>query len=163
RVLIRRSNDVIPEILGTVDSDQDTFEIEKPSHCPACASELVQNGVHIFCPNSLSCKPQLVSRIVHFASRDAMNIEGLSEKTAEKLLENLDIRDLPEIYEIKYEDLINLEGFKEKKSKNLLNAIEKSKEVSLASFIYALGINNVGIKTANDLANYFKSLDRIKS
>ncbi|WP_312667418.1 NAD-dependent DNA ligase LigA [Tissierella praeacuta] len=162
RVLIRRSNDVIPEILGTVETDDETFEIKKPIHCPACNSELVQNGVHIFCPNSLSCKPQLVSRLVHFASRDAMNIEGFSEKTAEKFLEELDIVDLPQIYEVKYEDLIKLEGFKDKKTNNLLKAIEKSKDISLGSFIYALGINNVGIKTANDLANHFKSLDRLK-
>lgn len=161
-VLIRRSNDVIPEILGALDEDEETFLIEKPTHCPACHSELYQDGVHIFCPNSLSCKPQLVARLVHFASRDAMNIEGFSEKTAEKLLEELDLKDLPEIYEIKYEDLIKLEGFKEKKSNNLIEAIERSKDVSLASFIYALGIRNVGIKTANDLANHYKSLDNLK-
>lgn len=161
-VILRRSNDVIPEILGTVETDDETFEIGKPTHCPACESELVQNGVHIFCPNSLSCKPQLVSRLVHFASRDAMNIEGFSEKTAEKLLEELNLRDLPELYEIKYEDLINIEGFKDKKTNNLLEAIEKSKNINLSSFIYALGISNVGIKTANDLANHFKSLDNLK-
>ncbi|MBU5427538.1 NAD-dependent DNA ligase LigA [Tissierella pigra] len=163
KVLIRRSNDVIPEILGTLETDEETFEIEKPTHCPACNSELIQNGVHIFCPNSLSCKPQLVSRLVHFASRDAMNIEGFSEKTAEKLLDELNIVDLPEIYEVKYEDLINLEGFKEKKTNNLLEAIERSKHIDLGSFIYALGINNVGIKTANDLANHFKSLNNLKN
>jgi len=163
RVLIRRSNDVIPEILGTVDTEEDTFEIEKPTNCPACGSELVQNGVHIFCPNSLSCKPQLVSRLVHFASRDAMNIEGFSEKTAERFVEDLNIVDLPEIYEIKFEDLMKLEGFKDKKTNNLLEAIEKSKNIPLASFIYALGISNVGIKTANDLANHFKSLDNLKN
>lgn len=162
RVLIRRSNDVIPEILGTVETEEETYEIEKPTHCPACGSELYQNGVHIFCPNSLSCKPQLVSRLVHFASRDAMNIEGFSEKTAEKLVEELNITDLPDIYEIKYEDLIKLEGFKEKKTNNLLEAIERSKNIPLNSFIYALGINNVGIKTATDLANHFKSLDRLR-
>lgn len=163
RVLIRRSNDVIPEILGTLEEDIETYEIEKPTHCPACHSELYQDGVHIFCPNSLSCKPQLVARLVHFASRDAMNIEGFSEKTAEKFLEELDIKDLPEIYEIQYEDLIRLEGFKDKKTRNLLNAIERSKKVSLASFIYALGIRNVGIKTATDLADHYKSLDFIKN
>ncbi len=162
RVLIRRSNDVIPEILGALDTEEETYLIEKPTHCPSCNSELIQNGVHIFCPNSISCKPQLVSRLVHFASRDAMNIEGLSEKTVEKLLEELNIRDLPEIYEIKYEDLVKLEGFKDKKSRNLIDAIEKSKNVSLASFIYALGISNVGIKTANDLADKFKGLENIK-
>lgn len=162
RVLIRRSNDVIPEILGTVETEEETFEIEKPSHCPACGSELYQNGVHIFCPNSLSCKPQLVSRLVHFASRDAMNIEGFSEKTAEKFVEELNITDLPEIYEVKYEDLIKLEGFKDKKTNNLLEAIERSKDIPLNSFIYALGINNVGIKTATDLANHYKSLDNLR-
>lgn len=162
RVLIRRSNDVIPEILGALDTDEETYLIEKPTHCPSCNSELIQNGVHIFCPNSISCKPQLVSRLVHFASRDAMNIEGLSEKTVEKLLDELNIRNLSEVYEIKYEDLVKLEGFKDKKSQNLIDAIEKSKNVSLASFIYALGISNVGIKTANDLADKFKTLDNIK-
>lgn len=162
RVLIRRSNDVIPEILGALETEEETHLIEKPTHCPSCGSELVQNGVHIFCPNSLSCKPQLVSRLVHFASRDAMNIEGFSEKTAEKLLDELNIRNLSEIYEIKYEDLRQLEGYKDKKSKNLIDAIERSKRVSLASFLYALGISNVGIKTANDLANHFKSLDNVK-
>ena len=80
KILIRRSNDVIPEILGTLETDEETYPIEKPTHCPACHSELYQDGVHIFCPNSLSCKPQLVARLVHFASRDAMNIEGFSEK-----------------------------------------------------------------------------------
>lgn len=163
RVLIRRSNDVIPEILGTLESEEETYLIERPTHCPACNSELVQNGVHIFCPNSLSCKPQLVSRLVHFASRDAMNIEGFSEKTAEQLLEKLHLTDLPELYEIKYEDLINLEGFKEKKTNNLLEAIERSKDVRLGSFIYSLGINNVGIKTATDLANHYKNLENLRN
>lgn len=160
-VLIRRSNDVIPEILGSVSHNEDSIDIEMPTHCPACDSELFQDGVHIFCPNSLSCRPQLVARIVHFASRDAMNIEGLSEKTAEKLIEELDIKDLPDIYEMKFEDLIVLEGFKDKKTNNLLKAIETSKNIPLASFVYALGIRNVGIKTANDLANHYKSLENI--
>jgi DNA ligase (NAD+) len=163
RVLIRRSNEVIPEIMGVVDAEDKTYTIKKPTYCPACNSELVQDGVHIFCPNSLTCKPQLVSRMVHFASRDAMNIEGFNEKTAEKLLDELDLRDIPEIYEIKYEDLIKLEGFKEKKSNNLLLAIEKSKDTTLDAFIYALGISNVGIKTAQDLAEHFKSLEGIKN
>lgn len=162
KVILRRSNDVIPEILGTLPTDEKTFEIPLPHNCPACGSELVKDGVHIFCPNSLSCKPQLVKRLVHFASRDAMDIEGFNEKTAQKLLEELDIKDLPEVYEIKHDELIQLEGFKEKKTNNLLGAIERSKDVSLASFIYALGISNVGIKTATDLADGFKSLENIK-
>ena len=163
RVLVRRSNEVIPEILGVVDTDEETEKIEKPTHCPACNSELVQDGVHIFCPNSLSCKPQLVSRMVHYASRDAMNIEGFNEKTIEKLFEELDIKDIPEIYEIKFNDLIKLEGFKKKRAQNLIDAIERSKECTLGAFIYALGIRNVGRKTSEDLANHFKSLDNLKN
>ncbi len=161
-ILIRRSNDVIPEILATLHDPEDAVEIDMPIYCPACHTELHQDGVHIFCPNSLSCRPQLVARLVHFASRDAMNIEGLSEKTAERLLDELNISDLPEVYELKYEELIELEGFKEKKSNNLLEAIEESKQVELASFIYALGIDSVGVKTASDLAHHFQSLDNLR-
>ncbi|RVU54797.1 NAD-dependent DNA ligase LigA [Anaerosphaera multitolerans] len=162
RVLLRRSNDVIPEILGSLPTDEETFEIEKPTHCPSCGTELFQEGVHIFCPNTLSCVPQLVSRLTHFASRDAMNIEGLSEKTVEKLLSELDIREIPQIYELKFDDLINLEGFKEKKSNNLLSSIENSKTVQLPNFIYALGIANVGIKTAQDLAEHYGKFETLR-
>ncbi len=161
KVWIRRSNDVIPEIMGTVEDCENRKEIEKPMLCPACHSELHHEGVHLFCPNSLSCKPQLVSRIVHFASRDAMNIEGLSEKTASQLYEELDLKNIAEIYELKYEDLIDLDRFGPKKAQNLLDAIEASKDVSLDSFIYALGIPNVGKKTAIELAENFKKLDGI--
>ncbi|HLR35015.1 MAG TPA: NAD-dependent DNA ligase LigA [Tissierellales bacterium] len=163
RVFVRRSNEVIPEIMGIMDTEEETQPIEKPTHCPACGSELIQDGVHMFCPNSLSCKPQLVSRMVHFASRDAMDIEGFSEKTAEKLFEELDLKDIPDIYELEYEDLIKLEGFKEKKTNNLLEAIENSKDTTVGAFIYALGIPNVGLKTARDLAKHFKTLDNIKN
>ena len=160
RVLIRRSNEVIPEIMGVVDTEEETYPIEKPEYCPSCGSELVQNGVHIFCPNSLTCKPQLVSRMVHFASRDAMNIEGFNEKTAEKLFDELELKNIPQVYELKYDDLINLEGFADKKARNLLEAIEKSKECKLNSFIYALGIPNVGKRTAGDLADHFKKFPK---
>jgi DNA ligase (NAD+) len=163
RVWLRRSNDVIPEILGVVDEDQEnTEDIQMPEKCPACGTELIKDGVHYFCPNKLSCKPQLVSSIVHFASRDAMNIEGFSEKTAYQLFEELDIKNIPQLYDIKKEDLLKLEGFKEKKSQNLIDALEKSKDCKLESFIYALGIPNVGIKTAKDLVKEYKTLDNLK-
>ncbi|NMM63245.1 NAD-dependent DNA ligase LigA [Clostridium sp. P21] len=162
-VLVRRSNDVIPEIIGI---DQDTLEgsveIEPPKKCPYCDSELVQDGVHYFCDNTLSCKPQMVKSIVHFGSREAMNIEGFSEKTAEQLFEKLQIKSIPDLYRIKKEDLLNLDKFAEKKAQNLVSAIEKSKDCNLASFIYALGIPNVGKKTATDLAKNFKSLENIQ-
>lgn len=163
RVLIRRSNDVIPEILGTLPSENKTREIEKPKTCPYCGSHLYQDGVHIFCPNTLSCVPQLVSRLTHFASRDAMNIDGFSEKTIEKLMETVDLKEIPDIYKLKYEDIIKIEGFKEKRTNNLLKAIETSRNVHLSNFIYALGIPNVGIKTARDLANHFKDFEKLKN
>jgi len=163
RVLIRRSNDVIPEILGTLPSDNKTKKIEKPEVCPYCGSHLYQNGVHIFCPNTLSCVPQLVSRLTHFASRDAMDIEGFSEKTIEKLMESVDLREIPDIYKLKYEDIINIEGFKDKRTSNLLNSIDNSKNVNLENFIYAIGIPNVGIKTARDLAYHFKTFDKFRN
>lgn len=161
-VFVRRSNDVIPEIMGVVqDTLEGSIEIQAPEKCPYCGSELVQDGVHYFCDNTLSCKPQMVKSIVHFGSREAMNIEGFSEKTAEQLFEKLQIKSIPDLYRIKKEDLMQLDKFAEKKTQNLVNAIEKSKNCSLASFIYALGIPNIGKKTATDLAKNFKSLDNI--
>jgi len=161
KVLIRRSNDVIPEIMGVMEPNEEEITIEKPVKCPYCGSELIQMGVHMFCPNSLTCKPQLVSRIVHFSGRDGMNIEGFNDKTAEKLFEVLNLKDIPQIYELKYEDLIKLDGFKDKRVNNLLQSIKNSKEANLSSFIFALGIPNVGKRTASDLANHFKSLDGV--
>lgn len=162
RILIRRSNDVIPEIMGALPTKEETYKIERPKICPACGAHLFQNGVHIFCPNTLSCKPQLVSRLVHFASRDAMNIEGFSEKTIERFMDKLGLKEIPDIYNLNYDDIIKLEGFKEKRTNNLLEAIENSKNPQLTNFIYALGIANVGIKTARDLANYYKNFDAFR-
>ncbi|WP_455256713.1 NAD-dependent DNA ligase LigA [Peptoniphilus asaccharolyticus] len=161
-VILRRSNDVIPEILGSVPTDEETQKIDKPVNCPYCGSELYQDGVHIFCPNTMSCVPQLVSRLTHFASRDAMNIEGLSEKTISQLLSELNIREIPDLYRLNSEDLLKLRGFKDKKVNNLLSAIENSKKVNLNNFIYAIGIRNVGIKSATDLANYYKTFDNFR-
>ncbi|WP_099203390.1 NAD-dependent DNA ligase LigA [Miniphocaeibacter massiliensis] len=163
RVLIRRSNDVIPEILGTIEDGRETSKIEMPTECPYCHTELIKDGVHIFCPNSMSCEPQLVSRLVHFASRDAMNIDGLSEKTVEKMLEILNVHQISQIYDVTEEDLYKIPGFKEKKTNNLLKAIEKSKNIKLENFIYAIGIPNVGIKTSEDLAKIFMSLDKLRN
>lgn len=162
-VFIRRSNDVIPEIMGVVESSlQNAVEIKVPETCPACGSHLVLDGAHYFCENTLSCKPQLVKSIVHFACRDAMNIEGFSEKTAEQLFEKLDIRSIADLYKLQYEQLLTLDKFGPKKAQNLLDAIEKSKTPDLFRFIYALGIPNVGVKTAKDLVNKFKSIDGLK-
>jgi DNA ligase (NAD+) len=163
-VWLRRSNDVIPEILGIVPTDNnDAIEIEMPANCPYCGTRLVREGVHYFCLNKLSCKPQLIASIVHFASRDAMNIEGFSEKTAEQFVEKLALKSITDLYELNKPVLLNLERFGDKKADNLLAAIEKSKICKLNNFIYALGIPNVGTKTASDLADYFKSYEGIKA
>lgn len=164
RVFVRRSNDVIPEIMGvSIDETMETKDIIPPKVCPYCSSELILEGVHYFCENTLSCKPQMVKSIVHFGSREAMNIEGFSEKTAEQLFEELNIKSIAELYNIKKEQLINLERFGDKKAQNLIDSIEKSKNCSLASFVYALGIPNVGKKTAKDLAKHFKNFNNIKN
>lgn len=162
-VFVRRANDVIPEITGVAGetSPENTAEVEAPENCPACGSQLVRDGVHFFCENSLSCKPQLIKSIVHYAGREAMNIEGFSEKTAEQLFEELDLREIADLYNLTGRDLMGLEKFKEKKTSNLLEAIEKSKNCSLDSFVFALGIPHVGKKTARDLAERFQALDKL--
>ena len=161
-VLIRRSNEVIPEILGIVpDPSLKTAPIQKPEVCPACGSELVQENVHIYCPNSLSCLPQLVARLTHFSSRAGMNIEGLSEKTLEQLISR-GMKEMADLYQLREEDLLSLEGFKEKKTRKLLEAIEKSKNPPLDRFLYALGIPEVGESAARDLAAHFKSLSALQ-
>ena len=163
-VFIRRSNDVIPEIMGVVESSlENATEIKVPETCPACGSHLVLDGAHYFCENTLSCKPQMVKSIVHFACRDAMNIEGFSEKTAEQLFEKLDIRSIADLYKLNYEELLTLDKFGPKKAQNLLDAVERSKNPELYRFIYALGIPNVGVKTAKDLVNKFKSIEGLKN
>jgi len=162
-VFVRRSNDVIPEIMGVVESSlEDSTPIEEPKICPSCGEELFRDGVHLFCENTLACKPQMVKTIVHYASREAMNIAGFSEETAEQLFEKLGIKSIADLYRIKKEELIGLEKFGDKKATNLLMALENSKDCELASFIYGLGIANVGKKTAKDLAKTFKTLENIE-
>ncbi|MEG2353969.1 MAG: NAD-dependent DNA ligase LigA [Clostridium sp.] len=163
QVLIRRSNDVIPEIIMAIEEGDNPKIIRVPQICPSCGSEVKQDGVHYYCENTLSCKPQLVKTIVHFASREAMNIAGFSEKTAEQLFEKLNMKSITDLYRIKKEDLVSLERFGDKKADNLINEIGKSKKCELASFIYALGIPNVGKKTAKDIVNKFKSIQDIQA
>ena len=162
QVWIRRSNDVIPEIMGRAgDPEPDETPIERPTRCPACGSELIERGAHIFCMNRASCRPQAVARISHFASRDAMDIEGLSEKTAGQLYDQMNVRDPADLYHLTMEQALTLDGFKEKKASNLLGALEKSKHCALDAFLFAIGIPNIGRKTARDLANSFGTLARV--
>lgn len=162
-VWIRRSNDVIPEIMGRVgEPGPDEKPIVKPDHCPACGAPLVERGAHLFCMNRVSCRPQAVARLSHFASRNAMDIEGFSEKTAGQVYDQMNVRDPADLYTLTMEQALSLEGFKEKKAGNLLAALEKSKSCPLDAFLFALGIPNVGRKTARDLAQAFGTLEKVE-
>lgn len=160
-VYIRRSNDVIPEILGKVTEDADGSEITVPAHCPSCGSELELRGAHWFCPNRYACKPQLIGRITHFASRDAMDIDTFSEKTAEQLYDELEVRDPSDLFYLAFDDLVKLERFGKKKAEKLLEAVEQCKTRDLASFLYALGIPNTGKTTTRELADRYDSLESL--
>lgn len=161
-VFIRRSNDVIPEILGCVPGGESLSPAKRLIACPACGAHLEQRGAHSFCTNSLSCRPQIVGRIKHYASRDAMDIETLADKTAGVLIDKLGISSIPQLYTLQAEQLEGLEGFKQKKIANLLAAIHKSRDCSLGAFLYALGIPNVGSKTARELARHFQTLQAVR-
>ncbi|MBD7968888.1 NAD-dependent DNA ligase LigA [Paenibacillus gallinarum] len=161
RVFIRRSNDVIPEILGKVTEEADGEEIVFPVDCPACGYPLEERGAHLFCNNKSNCKPQIVARISHFASRDAMDIETFSDKTAIQLYDEVGLKEPADLYSLTYEDIIGLSRFGEKKANNLLQAIEDSKGRDLASFLYALGIPNTGKSTTRMLADHYRDLHRI--
>ena len=163
RVFIRRSNDVIPEILGAVPGDTPKAPVEKPSVCPFCGAHVEHRGVHLYCTNPLSCRPQIISRLAHFASRDAMDIDTFADKTAEQLFNELNVATIPELYTLRRDRLLSLEGFKEKKAQNLLTALENSKHRPLSAFLNALGIPNVGVKTARDLSLTFGSLEKLRN
>lgn len=162
RVLIRRSNEVIPEILGATEHTEDSREIEKPAFCPACGSPLNEVGAHLFCPNR-ECRPRIAAKLDHYAGKNAMDIDGFSESTAYLLMDKKGVKSFSDLYRLTAEDLSDLEGFKTKKINNLLSAVEKSKRVSLDAFIYAVGIEGIGRVAAKDLAKRFKSIDELKA
>ena len=163
RVFVRRSNEVIPEILGIAEDTPDSKKITAPTHCPSCGAELIENGANIFCPNSSSCPEQIIDRLTNFASREAMDIDGFSIMTAGDLYEKLGVKKFHELYTLTREDVLKLENFKDKKADNLLNAINNSKNATLPKFIYALGIEGVGVKTAKDLAKKFGNLENLRN
>lgn len=161
RVFIRRSNDVIPEILGVAEHNENSVEVSKPTACPACGAPVVEEGVFLKCSNAKNCAPAIVSAMSHFASRDAMDIDGLSEKTFETLYNEGKINHFVDIYGLKAQDFEGIEGFGEKKSANILAAVEKSKDTTLDRLIFAMGIPNIGKKAAKQLADEFKTMDAV--
>ncbi len=163
-VLVERAGEVIPKVVKVIESKRTGKEkdIEIPKKCPVCGSEIVkeEGEVAYRCPNS-SCPAQVINSIVHFAKREAMDIEGLGESIAEILVERKLVKKLSDIYFLTKQQLLTLPLFKEKKATNLLNAIEKSKQRPLSKLLYGLGIRHVGEKAAEVLAEKFTSIDRL--
>ncbi len=162
RVFIRRSNDVIPEITGVAEEAENAKKIEKPNICPACGGEIEEVGAFLFCKNQ-DCAPKTISQLDHFASKDAMNIDGFSEKTAEQFYNEIGVKSLFDIMNLSYQDIFGLEGFGDKKTSNLILAIQASKATTLDRFLFALGIEGIGKKTAKDLVKVFRTLEKIKN
>ena len=162
RVFIRRSNEVIPEVLGLAEKYENSQMIEEPVVCPCCGQKLTKKGPLVFCKNHDGCKEQIVARLTHFVSREAFNLEGLSEKTIIQFYDDLNMRHYSDFYSLTKEELVSLEKFKDKKAQNVIEAVEKSKQIELARLVFGLGISEVGIKTAKDLTKKFDTLEKLK-
>lgn len=162
RVLIRRSNEVIPEILGSIGNTDGCIEVQKPEICPFCGEQLVETGANIFCVNR-QCKPRVVAALSHFASKGAMDIDGFSEATASLMYDVLGVRKPSQLYSLTAEDIGRLEGFKDKKIGNLLAAIEKSRTVNTDAFIFALGVDGVGKVASKALADRFGGIEKLRA
>lgn len=163
-VVVEKAGEIIPQVVSVVNpgAKDRNPPFSMPKNCPACGEELVKLDGEVAwrCINP-QCPPQVRERVTHFASRDAMDIEGLGEAVVELLLEQNLIKTYADLYSLKKEDIIPLERMGEKSAQNLIDAIEKSKEQSLDRVIYALGIRFVGKTVARDLANHFQSLDAL--
>lgn len=166
-VIIRRAGDVIPEVVSVVllKRPKNAKKFHMPTHCPVCDSEVIrlENEAVARCTGGLYCPAQRKEAIKHFASRKAMDIEGLGDKLVEQLVDNELVHDLADIYHLSIDNVAALERMAEKSASNLIASIEKSKDTKLARFIFALGIRQVGETTAKTLARYFGSLDRLMS
>lgn len=161
KVFVRRSNDVIPEIMGVAVENPQAIAIEKPHECPVCHAPVKEVGAFLYCTGS-NCAPQIISKLDHFASKDAMDIDGFSERTAELLYNETHVENAVDLMNITAIDLFGLEGFGDKKIDNLLSAIQKSKHTTLDRFIFALGIDGIGKKTAKDLVKRFRTLKNLQ-
>ncbi|WP_331352432.1 NAD-dependent DNA ligase LigA [Cellvibrio sp. UBA7671] len=162
-VIVRRAGDVIPQIVQVVESKRpvDARDILFPEHCPVCNSpvETVADEAVARCSGGLVCAAQRKEAIKHFASRKAMNVEGLGDKLVEQLVDLGLVNNLADIYSLTREQLSAMERMGDKSADNILAALENSKKTTLAKFIYALGIREVGESTARNFANYFGSFE----
>lgn len=164
-VEIKKAGDIIPKVIGLIDDNlhKKRRKWVEPNYCPSCGEKLLRlkGEVDQYCVNNKNCPSRNFEKFIHFVSRDAMNIEGLSEKQLEKFINIGLIKSILDIYKIKKEDLIGLEGYQEKAINNLLSSIEKTKNNPLNQVIFALGIRHIGKKTSLDLANNFGTLENI--
>ena len=163
-VVIEKSGEIIPKIIK-VDKDKRTNNeknIDIPEKCPSCSSQLHRDDdeVALRC-DAMDCPAQLKNRIIHFASKDAMDIAGLGKAVCEQLVDKIIVKNILDIYNIKKEDLLELEGFADKSAENLIRSIEKSKNTDLYRLIFGMGILHVGVNAAWILANEFSSIDNI--
>ena len=157
KVIILRSGDVIPKITKVLVDRRDGSEVEvkRPTSCPVCGSEVLDEGALIKCQN-LECEARVVNSIIYFASKNCLNIDGLGDKIVEALYNAGLVRSVVDLFSLNMEDLLKLEGFKEKKAKNLLEAIENVKKSELWRFINALGIEHIGEVASKIIAKEFK-------
>lgn len=162
-VIVERAGEVIPKIVKVVEQ-KGTQEIRPPEVCPACGGKVYKENEEVgyYCVNP-TCPAQLRARLLHFASRDAMDIDGLGDVIMDQLLERKFVADFADIYKLTFFHVLNLENFKDKRAQNLLDSIEASKHKPLAKLLFALGIPFVGEKTAEILADHFHTLDALKA
>ncbi len=163
-IVVRKAGDIIPEVVKVAQHIQNGECYKLPDVCPSCGAKLVKDEEQsvIRCINS-ACPAQCVRSLIHFCSRNAMDIEGMGEAVCLQLSEKGLVKNFADIYSLTFEDLLELEGFAKKKAENLINAINKSKEKDLSNLIYGLGIREVGEKAAKLLSKKFKSLDSIRT
>ncbi len=161
-VIIERAGEVIPKVVKVAEH-KGSADVIPPAACPSCGEPVYkeQDEVGYYCINP-SCPAQLRARLLHFASRNAMDIDGLGDVVMDQLLENKYVADFADIYALTFLHLLNLENFKDKKAQNLLDSIEASKQKPLSKLLFALGIAFVGEKTAEILADRFRTLDALK-
>jgi DNA ligase (NAD+) len=163
-VRIVRAGDVIPEVLERVKQPgkKRTKAFKMPRHCPACGSEVMKEGAYTICPAGLSCAPQLVGRIIHYGSRDALDIAGLGKQTAEALVKAGLVENVADLYGLTVKDILTLEGFAEKSATQLHDAIQETTSPRLDRFLYGLGIRHVGQRMARVLSREYGSLDALR-
>ena len=160
RVFIRRSNDVIPEITGVAEQVEGAKDVEKPVVCPACGSPVREVGAFLYCTGE-HCAPQIVSALDHFASKDAMDIDGFSEKTAEQFYNELGVRTPVDLMSLTADKIVDLDRFGDKKADNLIKAIQKAKDTTADRLLFALGVGGIGKKTAKDLIKRFGTIENL--